>query len=215
MVNTPGGFTYGAKRSLGDGRSLWRVNQFIMPFYTMPPGGDVKQARAYVPVDDENCVKWQIKYYPSDSAKLATEERPLAPFTGETYDPPTLSVPFGHIRTQAKRSNDYMIDWDTHKTRRFGVAGVNLQDVCITENEGPTPILDRTKEHLCAGDLSTIKARMMLLDAAQALRERGAIPVGARDPSVYRVRGASKAVPDSVNWFDGVKQAITVPPEQH
>ncbi len=214
IVDTPAGFTYGAKRSLGDGRSLWRVNQFIMPFYTMPPGGDVKQARAYVPVDDENCVKWQIKYYPSDSAKLATDEKPLAPFAGEAYEPPTNAVPFGHIRTQAKRSNDYMINWETHKTRRFGVAGVNLQDVCITENEGPTPILDRTKEHLCAGDLSTIKARMMLLNAARALRERGDIPAGVRDPKVYGVRGASKAVPDSIYWFDGVKEAVTVPPLQ-
>ncbi len=211
IVDTPGGFTYGAKRSLGDGRSLWRVNQFMMPFYTMPPGGDVKQARAYVPVDDENCVKWQIKYYPSDSAKLATDEKPLAPFAGESYEPPTNAVPFGHIRTRANRSNDYMIHWETHKTRRFGVGGVNLQDVCITENEGPTPILDRTKEHLCAGDLSTIKARMMLLDGAQALRERGAIPAGARSPEAYRVRGASKAVPDSLYWFDGVKEAVTVP----
>ena len=37
LVEREGGFTYGAKRSLGGGRSLWRVNQFIMPFYTMPP----------------------------------------------------------------------------------------------------------------------------------------------------------------------------------
>jgi hypothetical protein len=106
-----------------------------------------------------------------------------------------------------------MIDWETHKARRFGVAGVNLQDVCITENEGPTPILDRTKEHLCAGDLSTIKARLMLLDAARAFRERGQMPPGANAPEVYRLRGASQAVPDSINWFDGVKEAITVPPE--
>jgi hypothetical protein len=54
----------------------------------------------------------------------------------------------------------------------------------------------------------------MLLDAARSLRERGAVPPGAREPQVYRVRGASKAVPDSVRWFDGVKDAITVPPEQ-
>ena len=64
---------------------------------------------------------------------------------------------------KARRSNDYLIDWETHKARRMGIAGVNLQDVCITENEGPGPIMDRTKEHLCAGDISTIKARLKLL----------------------------------------------------
>jgi phenylpropionate dioxygenase-like ring-hydroxylating dioxygenase large terminal subunit len=46
IADSAGGFTYGAKRPAGEGQSLWRVNQFIMPFYTMPPGGDQKQARA-------------------------------------------------------------------------------------------------------------------------------------------------------------------------
>ena len=112
---------------------------------------------------------------------------------------------------KARRSNDYLIDWETHKARRMGIAGVNLQDVCITENEGPGPIMDRTKEHLCAGDISTIKARLKLLDAAKALREQGTVPPGARDPSVYRVRGTSTVVPDNVDWIDGVMEAMTVP----
>jgi hypothetical protein len=87
-----------------------------------------------------------------------------------------------------------------------------LHDVCVTENEGPGPIMDRTKEHLCAGDISTIKARLKLLRAAKALRDHGTPPPGARDPSVYRVRGASIMVADDINWIDGVKEVITVPP---
>jgi len=212
IVDTPGGFSYGARRPLGEGKNLWRVNQFIMPFYTMPPGGEVKQARAFVPVDDENCVKWQVRYYPSDNAKESAGEKVLDPFAGEAYAPATNSVPFGHIRMQANRSNDYMIDWEIHKTKRLGIAGVNLQDVCVTENEGPAPILDRTREQLCAGDLTTIKARLMLLDAARALRERGTTPPGARDAGVYRLRGASKTVPDNLDWFESVGDAVTVPP---
>jgi hypothetical protein len=212
IVDTAGGFTYGARRPAGEGKSLWRINQFLLPFYTMPPGGDQKQARAYIPIDDESCVKWQIKWYPTRSIKQSSQETLRAPFDEEAYDPPTNAVPFGHIRTQAKKANDYLIDWGTHKTRRFGIAGVNLQDMCITENEGPGPILDRTKEHLCAGDLSTIKARLMLLEAARALREGGTIPPGARDPGVYRVRGTSTVVADDTDWFEGVKEAITVPP---
>jgi len=39
IVDTAGGFMYGAKRPIEEGKSLWRINQFIMPFYTMPPGG--------------------------------------------------------------------------------------------------------------------------------------------------------------------------------
>jgi phthalate 4,5-dioxygenase oxygenase subunit len=213
FADSAGGFIYGAKRAAGEGKSLWRVNQFLMPFYTMPPGGDQKQARAYVPVDDESCVKWQIKWYPNQAIKASSKETLRAPFAEEAYDPPTNSLPFGHVRAKAKRSNDYLIDWQIHKTRRFGIAGVNLQDVCVTENEGPTPILDRTREHLCSGDLSVIKARRMLLEAAQALRKNGTVPIGAWDPSVYRVRGCSAIVPDSVDWVEGVRDEITVPPE--
>jgi phthalate 4,5-dioxygenase len=212
IADSTGGFIYGAKRPAGKGKYLWRVNQFIMPFYTMPPGGDQKQARAYIPVDDESCVKWQIKWYPSQSIKESSKESVRAPFAEEAYDPPTNAVPFGHVRTKAKRSNDYLMDWETHRAKRFGIAGVNLQDVCVTENEGPTPVLDRTKENLCLGDMSVIKARRMLLDAAHALRQNGTIPPGARDPSVYRVRGTSTVVANDVDWVEGVRAAVTVPP---
>jgi len=88
---------------------------------------------------------------------------------------------------------------------------VNLQDVCVTENEGPAPILDRTKENLCAGDLTIIKARQMLLAAGQALRDKSAIPAGARDPAVYRVRGCAVVIPDDVDWMEGARESVTVP----
>ena len=87
---------------------------------------------------------------------------------------------------KARRSNDYLIDWEIHKARRMGIAGVNLQDVCVTENEGPGPIMDRTKEHLCAGDISTIKARLKLLNAAKDVAR-------ARNSSARRAR--SKRLP--------------------
>ena len=214
IADTAGGFTYGAKRPAGNGKTLWRVNQFIMPFYTMPPGGDQKQARAYIPVDDESCVKWQIKWYPSQNIKQSSKETVRPPFAEEAYDQPTNSVPFGHIRTKAKRSNDYLMNWQVHQAKRFGIAGVNLQDVCVTENEGPVPILDRTKENLCSGDLSVIKARRMLLDAADELRQNGTIPIGARDPGVYRVRGCTTVIPDDVDWVEGVRESVTVPPAE-
>jgi hypothetical protein len=54
----------------------------------------------------------------------------------------------------------------------------------------------------------------MLLEAARALREKGTIPTGARDPSVYRVRGTSTVVADNVYWVEGVKKAVTVPPAE-
>ena len=209
IVDTAGGFMYGTKRPMGDGKSLWRVNQFLLPFYTMPPGGDARGGRIWFPIDDENCVKWMISWFPTRSIMESTSEKPRN-FEAEEYIPPT-SGPYGHVRPKAMRSNDYLINWKTQRTRRLGVSGVNLQDKCVQENEGPTPILDRTKENLCVGDMTIIKARMQLLQAAKAWRENGTPPPGVPDPSVYRVRGISMVVPDNINWVEGVKKEVTVP----
>jgi hypothetical protein len=207
IVDTPGGFMYGAKRPMKDGRSLWRINQFILPFYTMPPGGDQRGARMWVPVDDEHCVKWQIPWYPTRALMENTKERVRVRLPEEEYAP-ERPEPYGFLIPKANKSNDYLCDWTLHTTRRMGVAGVNLQDITVTENEGPTPIMDRTQENLCGGDRSIVKARRMLLRLAKEFREQGKIPPGVRDASVYRVRGAAKVVPDNVPWTEGAKNDL-------
>jgi hypothetical protein len=208
IVDTPAGFMYGTKRALNDGTSLWRINQFMVPFYSMPPGGDFRGARAYVPIDDESCVKWQIGWYPTRDIMEKTKETPRLVQQDEEHIPPTAQ-PYGFIIPKANKSNDYLINWETHKQRRVGITGVNLQDMCVTESQGPTAILDRTKEHLCSGDQTTGKARRILLRLAKALREKGTAPLGVRDPEIYRVRGASVVVPDNLNWVEAVKERVT------
>jgi phenylpropionate dioxygenase-like ring-hydroxylating dioxygenase large terminal subunit len=210
FADTPGGFMYGAVRPVGNGKSLWRVNQFIMPFYTMPPGGDSRGGRIFVPIDDENSIKWMFNWYPTrEFMETTTEKR--RPLSDDEQFQPANNQPFGFIIPKATKSNDYLINWEVHRSRRVGITGVNLQDRCVTENQGPTPIIDRTRENLCSGDLSTIKARRMLLRAAQALRARGTVPPGVRDGGVYRVRATSKILADGVDWVEGVKEEVTVP----
>lgn len=208
IVNTPAGFMYGTKRPAGEGKSLWRVNQFLLPFYTMPPGSDLRAARVWVPIDDENSIKWMIQWFPTRALKDSSKES-VRYRDEEMYAPPTPE-PYGFIRPKAQRSNNYLINWEIHRARRMGIAGVNLQDRCVTENEGPSPILDRTQENLCSGDMTTIKARRILLSAAKAFREQGAVPPGAKDSSIYRVRAVSKIIPDSIHWADGIKEDVTV-----
>jgi phenylpropionate dioxygenase-like ring-hydroxylating dioxygenase large terminal subunit len=209
IVDTPGGFMYGAKRPMTDGSSLWRVNQFLLPFYTMPPGGKFRLARAWVPMDDTHCVKWDIGWFPTAAIMDTAEPGNKMFFDQESYAP-SSDEPYGFICPKANRSNDYLIDWEVHKHRRLGVPGVNLQDICITENEGPTPVLDRTKENLCSGDATIVKARRILLRSAREFRDRGTVPAGIRDPQIYRVRGANAVVPANVAWVEGVHKEVTV-----
>jgi phthalate 4,5-dioxygenase oxygenase subunit len=221
LHETPYGFVYGTKRALPDGRILWRVNQWLMPFYTMPPGGDDRGGRMWVPVDDEHCIRWNLAWYPTREIMEQATERNSTITTnadgGWTRDPqwvggflPETNEPYGDIRKAANRDNDYQIDWEKHYSKRMGVAGVGLQDICIVENEGAGKIMDRTKENLCGGDLSTVIARRRLMEAALALQEQGTMPLGARDGSVYRVRGASIILPADVDFLEGVKETTNV-----
>ena len=209
IVDTAAGFMYGAKRRFGEGKDLWRVNQFIMPLYSMPPGSELRGARIYTPIDDENSIKWQINWYPTKEIMQSVKRVDRLNFP-EEEDLPATHEPYSFIRPRATKANDYLIAWDVHRSKRMGIAGVNLQDRCVTENEGPTPILDRSKENLCSGDYTTIKARRMLLNAAKALRERGTLPPGVQDPRVYRVRATSKVVADGTPWVEGVKSDVLV-----
>jgi hypothetical protein len=152
-----------------------------------------------------------IQWFPTRALKESSKEK-VRYREEEMYAPPTPE-PYGFIRPKAQRSNNYLINWEIHRTRRMGVPGVNLQDRCVTENEGPSPILDRTQENLCSGDMTTIKARRILLSTAKALREQGTVPPGAKDSSIYRVRAVSKIIPDSIPWVDGIKEDVTVAPQ--
>jgi phenylpropionate dioxygenase-like ring-hydroxylating dioxygenase large terminal subunit len=209
IVDTAAGFMYGAKRSFGEGKDLWRVNQFVMPYYTMPPGSELRGARIYTPIDDENSIKWQINWYPTKEIMQSVKKGDRLNFEEEEYLPDNHE-PYGFIRAKACKANDYMIKWDVHRSKRMGITGVNLQDRCVTELQGPTPILDRSKENLCSGDYATIRARRMLLKAAKELRERGTPPPGVKDPRVYRVRATSTVVPVSQPWVEGVKSEVLV-----
>jgi hypothetical protein len=209
IVDTPGGFMYGAMRPMKDGKKLWRINQFILPFYTMPPGGDQRIGRAWVPMDDEHCIKWDLNWYPTRAIMENSQETRREVVEEEKYAP-EIPEPYGFVIPRANKATDYLCDWKVHTTRRMGVAGVNLQDITVTENEGPTPILDRTQENLCSGDRTIVKARRMLLRLAQELRQHRKSPPGSRDGSVYRYRGAAKIVPADVPWTEGAKQEVHV-----
>ena len=120
---------------------------------------------------------------------------------------PPSSEPYGHIRLTASRANNYFMDWNVHKTKRFGIPTVHLEDVAVSESQGP--ICDRTKENLTQADEPIIMVRRRLLDAAMALRENASPAPCARVPQVYAgIRGLSLTLPRDVDWVDGFKQCL-------
>jgi phthalate 4,5-dioxygenase oxygenase subunit len=214
VVDTDYGVLIGARRTRADGQYLWRVTQFLMPFYTMPPTDldeKITQSHIWVPMDDTNVINWMVTWHPDrpltrEEIALNVEGRGahVCDYT------PASSEPYGDIRTADNKQNDYGMNWEAHRTRMFcGIPGFGVQDQAIQESQGP--IVDRTQEHLGTSDTAIIQVRKRLLAAARALRDHGAPPPG-RDPESFLVRSASVLLPPGASWVEGAMARVVARP---
>ena len=212
VVDTDYGALIGARRRQPDGRWLWRVTQFLLPFYTMPPvgiGEKVVQSHIWVPMDDTHVVNWMVTWHVE---RPLTREEIALHIEGKgahvcDYAPAT-SEPYGDVRTAANRDNDYFMDWEAHRSRMFcGIPGFGVQDQAIQESQGP--IVDRSQERLGSSDTAIISVRKRLMTAARALRERGA-PAPGRDPRAYCVRSASLELAPGEDWVAAARPLVLV-----
>lgn len=201
MVETDYGVIVGGRRIAPEpGKYLWRVNHFLMPFYTMPPGTpDLPYlCHMWVPVDDEHHINWRPQWNPFRPLKDEERQR----FVYERL-PPTPKA-YGDIRLAASRSNNYFMDWEIHRTRKFGIPTLHLEDVAVTESQGA--ICDRTKQNLTQADMASIAVYQRLIKAAVAFADHGSLPAGADDPSIYRaIRGACVTLSKEASWMEYMK----------
>ncbi len=216
VVDTDYGALIGARRTRPDGRHYWRISQFLMPFYTMPPtdlDSKIAQSHIWVPMDDTHVVNWMVTWHPD---RPLTREELIPHVEGKgshvvEYAPPTPD-PYGDIRTAANRANDYGMDWEVHRKKMFcGIPGFGVQDQAVQESQGA--IVDRTEEHLGPSDGGIVRVRRKLLGAARALRDHGTAPPGG-DPASFCVRPASVVLAPGADWVEGATPRIIVRPGQ-
>lgn len=214
VADTDYGVVIGARRTRPDGRHYWRVSQFLLPFYTMPPTDvdeAIVQSHIWVPMDDTSVINWMVTWHPE---RALTPEELAVHRSGKgahvlDYAPATPE-PYGDVRTAANRDNDYGMDWEIHRTRMFcGIPGFGVQDQAIQESQGP--IVDRTRERLGTSDAAIIQVRRRLMSAAKALREEGT-PAPGRDPDCFLVRSASVVLAAGESWVDGAMSRIVSRP---
>jgi phenylpropionate dioxygenase-like ring-hydroxylating dioxygenase large terminal subunit len=216
MVDTDYGVLIGARRGWPDGRHYWRVSQFLLPFYTMPPTDMdelIVQSHIWVPMDDGSVINWMVTWHPE---RPLTQAEIAVQLSGKgshvvDYAPPT-SAPYGDIRPAANRDNDYFMDWDAHRTRMFcGIPAFGVQDQAIQESQGA--VVDRGLEHLGTSDSAIIQVRKRLIGAAKALRDTRTPPPGL-DPSAYFVRSTSAVLPAGADWVEGTERRVAVRPDR-
>jgi hypothetical protein len=208
VVDTDYGAMYGAFRDTNDGRRYWRVAQFLLPFYTMPPQGVLGHkvtVRCWVPMDDQHTMFIMSGPRLRRPAAASSGSPPVSPL-GRML--PGSSDWLGRFRMSANGTNDYEIDREKQRRNTnaedfTGITGIHLQDQAITESMGP--VVDRTREHLGSSDTMVIRVRRRLIVAAAALAERGTVPPGVDTPEVYAVRAGGAFLPADQDWLVGTE----------
>jgi len=108
----PHGLSIAAKRHLDSGNIYWRVNQLILPFYTMAPPQSVfpeLSGHAWIPIDDDNTLVIMYSYVP---------DAPLYEKTRRLFEQGYQGRESGHA------SNDGLIQND-HPARPYAGFGPN------------------------------------------------------------------------------------------
>jgi phthalate 4,5-dioxygenase oxygenase subunit len=203
-VETDFGLSNGAFRPAEDDTYYWRVTHILFPFYNMIPTGKLGEGvriGAYVPMDDDHTLHWEINIQPG-------VERNEPFFLRFSHAIPNDTGWFGRFNVEEQLGNDYLIDRDLQRRNEgpggyTGILNGRLQDCAVTETMGP--IYDRSHEHLGTTDQFIITARRRMIRAAREL-EQGILPPGVDNPEVYRQRSGEMILPRTQDWWQAYLQ---------
>jgi len=206
------GMSIAARRDYDEQTAYWRVNQFLMPFYTLvPPFSKFPElsGHAWVPIDDEHTLCVMFSYHPSGPMYEKTREifqeghdgRETAHASRHAFEPKSPMVPYAQYWTRYNRENAYQFDYDAQQTKWFcGMPGLWVQDAAC--QSGTAPIYDRTREHLSVTDAGIAMTRRLLLERLTALRDKGEKPTRYDDPDLYMVRSIAVKLPKDASWTE-------------
>ncbi|MDB5532620.1 MAG: ring-hydroxylating oxygenase subunit alpha [Hyphomicrobiales bacterium] len=216
------GLSIAAKRKLDEDTLYWRVNQFVMPFYTMvPPQSQYPElsGHAWVPMDDTHTICIMFTYHPSQPLPEKMKRIFNDGYNGRETGHPSRhafvetnpAVPYGDYRTKYNAGNAFLFDHESQVTTWFsGLPGLWVQDsACQT---GLAPIFDRSKEKLSSSDAGIAMTRRVLLEAVNSLRDQGVKPAGVEDPDTFLVRAVSLRLPPGDNWREASQPYIVARP---
>ncbi|HVV92597.1 MAG TPA: Rieske 2Fe-2S domain-containing protein [Hyphomicrobiales bacterium] len=207
------GVSIAARRVL-DNEIYYRVNQFMLPNYTLtPPQRDFPEltGHAWVPMDDEHTLVVMFSYHPNaplyEKTRRLFEEGYKGRETGHpsrhSYRDDNPTAPYAGLWSKFGRDNDYLFDEESQRTTWFsGLPGLWVQDAACQEALGP--ICDRTQEKLGVSDTGIVVTRRALTDAVRAHRDGGTVPASVNNPDLFMVRAVSLHLnPEESCWEAG------------
>jgi phthalate 4,5-dioxygenase oxygenase subunit len=206
----PFGFMVAARRHANEDEYYWRLTPFMLPSYTIIPGGDQPDrnlgGHVWVPMDDEHV--WTFSFTWNTERALTDDERSghqeglgIHTQVDKNISDWNLGLSNAYLPVR-NRFNNYQIDRDEQRDRTFtGIRGISEQDMSIQEAMGRKS--PRWLEHLGTTDKAIIEFRALLLRMCKDLMN-GKEPEQPHNPAVYEVRSAAFNLPHDVPWEEGM-----------
>lgn len=199
------GLSIAARRKSGDDSNYVRVNQFLVPFWTLvPPQMQYPDlsGHAWVPIDDHHTLALMFSYTPDHpinekSRKLfksGHKGRETGHHSDVAYAPRPITEPFPKYWSRFNRANAYEYNYAT------GMPGLWLEDAAC--QSGVSAIYDRTQEHLGTSDTGIARVRRLLLENAKKIAQNGAAPAVGASPASFMLRAVSLTIPADADWAE-------------
>jgi phthalate 4,5-dioxygenase oxygenase subunit len=149
------GMSIASRRVLDDKTHYWRVNQFLLPFWTLvPPQSKYPElsGHAWVPMDDQHSLCIMFSYTPVqpfyEKTRKVFVEGHMGRETGhpsrDAYVPRPETQPYAKYWTKFNNETSFHFNYDAQtKTWFSGLPGLWVQDAAC--QSGVAPIYDRSK----------------------------------------------------------------------
>ncbi|HEY5210742.1 MAG TPA: Rieske 2Fe-2S domain-containing protein [Stellaceae bacterium] len=198
------GFREGALRPMPDGSLYVRIRDVALPYYSFipTPGGAACFVTIVVPIDDETHAQWYVLYDPAKPIGADIRDRMMANSSGDRDD---FAADLGGFHN--------MWGQDRALMKQGHWSGIGLgrplpfEDFAVQEAMGP--IMDRTREQLGSSDVTIVRTRRLLLDAAR--RHAQGAPSAAASHAA--IRSIAIRLPAGADWrhVDTMKPPASLP----
>lgn len=203
------GVSIASRRKVGDDQHYIRVNQFMMPFWTLvPPQSQYPElsGHAWVPIDDEHSLCLMFSYHPSQAFYEKTRKvfkeghagRESGHASDASFETRPVTHPYPTYWSIFNRGNAYRHDPRLGQKYNAALPGLWVQDAAC--QSGVAAIYDRTQEHLGTSDAGIVRTRRLLLDTLAKLQAENRRPASADDPDQFLWRAISITVPQGSDW---------------
>jgi phenylpropionate dioxygenase-like ring-hydroxylating dioxygenase large terminal subunit len=221
VVQHDAGIHIASRRKIDGGQNYVRVNQFLMPFWTLvPPFSQFPElsGHAWVPMDDEHTLCIMFSYHPAQPFYDKTRRlfsaghggRETGHHSEHAYATRSPTEPYHTYWSRYNRSNAYGYDDALRSKYNCPVPGLWLQDAAC--QSGVMPVYDRTRENLGTSDSGVARTRRVLLEAARKLSQQAIRPPSAAAPDKFLVRAISITLPDGGDWREAGREFMRAEP---